>query len=77
LQLIECVSEQTTFQLEVACKNSGDEEEKSRGKSKETKNECTNEQLQKIRIKTIWTAKIDLKLKSLKLIKRCLAGNLL
>jgi hypothetical protein len=36
---------------------------KSRGKSKETKNECTNEQLQKIRIKTIWTAKNWLEIK--------------
>jgi hypothetical protein len=52
-----CLSKQHSNYLEVACKNSGDEEEKSRGKSKETKNECTNEQLQKIRIKTIWTAK--------------------
>jgi hypothetical protein len=57
LQLIECVSEQTTFQLEVACKNSGDEEEKSRGKSKETEMNVRTNNCKKIRIKTIWTAK--------------------
>ena len=67
------MSEQTTFQLEVACKNSGDEEEKSRGKSKETKNECTNEQLQKIRIKTIWTAKNWLEIKIIEADKKMLS----